>query len=89
MALGPAEIVLILGVLLLPILAGMIVRLVALIHCLVRDDLGGTQKLIWALLIFFVPFAQFVYLFMGRERTRRAFADVGQPPRAVEAPGAR
>lgn len=78
---GDAELILILfvGLLFVVSLGSWIVGIAAGIHALVREDIQGTQQLVWALLSFFVPVVGIVYFVLGKERTRAAFAGVGEP----------
>jgi hypothetical protein len=45
-------------------------------RCLVREDLTGEQRIIYLLLIWFIPFGWLIYFLLGTERTQRLFADL-------------
>lgn len=45
-------------------------------RCLVRKDLSSEQRLIYLLLIWFVPFGWLIYLLLGTERTAELFSEV-------------
>lgn len=45
-------------------------------RCLVRDDLSSEQRLIYLVLIWFVPLGWLIYLLLGTERTQRLFSEV-------------
>ena len=43
---------------------------------LVRDDLTSEQRLIYLVLIWFVPFGWGLYLLLGKQKTAELFSDV-------------
>jgi hypothetical protein len=45
-------------------------------RCLVREDLTGEQRLIYLIIIWFVPLGWIIYLLLGTERTQNLFSDV-------------
>lgn len=45
-------------------------------RCLVRENLSSEQRVIYLLLIWFVPLGWLVYLLLGTERSRGLFSDV-------------
>ncbi len=45
-------------------------------RCLVRDDLSSEQRLIYLLLIWFVPLGWLIYLLLGEEKTGELFSTV-------------
>ena len=65
-----------LGLLDVPLaLAGCVLWIWMLIHCIRNDRLDGTHRVLWALLIWFLPLiGSIVYFFAGRNgsRTRAA-----------------
>lgn len=73
---GPAELGLF-GLFALFGILGFVLAFAAAIHALVRDDLGGIQRLIWIALAMFIPFGGLVYFLLGRARTRELFRDIG------------
>lgn len=66
---------LVLGVLLFGVieLAG---KIYGTFRCLVRKDLSSEQRIIYLLLIWFVPLGWLVYFLLGHERTGKLFSDV-------------
>jgi hypothetical protein len=60
------------GLLTLPLaLAGVIFWIWMLIHCIRNDGLDGTQRVLWALLIWFLPIiGSIVYFFVGRTSSK-------------------
>lgn len=61
------------------VLAGLlsfVLQIAAAIHVLVRDDMEDLQKLVWILLVVFVPFLWLVYFLLGKERTGDIFDDL-------------
>lgn len=77
--LGPVEAAFMLVPLLM--LANVVLIVAAVVHALVRDDLGGIQRLVWiALAVLVTPIVALgaiVYFVLGRERTREIFGDIG------------
>jgi uncharacterized membrane-anchored protein YitT (DUF2179 family) len=57
-------------------LAGFVLPLVAAVHVLVRDDLEDLQRLVWLLVVVFIPFLWLVYFALGKERTANLFDDL-------------
>lgn len=45
-------------------------------RCLVRGDLISEQRVIYLLLIWFIPLGWLIYFLLGTERTQRLFSDV-------------
>jgi hypothetical protein len=45
-------------------------------RCLVREDLTGEQRIIYLLIIWFIPFGWLIYFLLGTERTQRLFSDI-------------
>ncbi|MFQ3275314.1 MAG: hypothetical protein ACI9LV_000342 [Candidatus Nanohaloarchaea archaeon] len=45
-------------------------------RCLIREDLTSEQRIIYLLLIWFIPLGWLVYFLLGTERTQRLFADI-------------
>ncbi|MFB6144927.1 MAG: PLDc N-terminal domain-containing protein [Candidatus Nanohaloarchaea archaeon] len=41
-----------------------------------RKDLSSEQRLIYLLLIWFIPFGWIIYFLLGEERTQQLFADL-------------
>lgn len=57
-------------------LLSFVLQIVAAVHVLVRDDMEDLQKLVWVLLVVFVPFLWLVYFLLGKERTAAIFDDL-------------
>ena len=76
---GLPELALIGGVVLL-FVANLALIVGAIVHALVRDDLTGTQRLVWIAIAFFITpviaLGAIVYFVMGRKRTSELFRDV-------------
>lgn len=51
-------------------------RIYGTFRCLSRRDLTSEQRIIYLVLIWFVPLGWLVYFILGTERTQRLFADV-------------
>lgn len=45
-------------------------------RCLVRKDLTSEQRIIYLLIIWFIPLGWLIYFLLGTERTQQLFADV-------------
>lgn len=64
-------------------LSAMVLGLIELIgkiygtfRCLVRNDLSSEQRIIYLLLIWFIPLGWLVYFLLGTDRTQRLFSEV-------------
>lgn len=51
-------------------------QIYATYRSLVRKDLSSEQRVIYLLLIWFVPLGWLIYLLLGTERTQRLFSDI-------------
>lgn len=51
-------------------------KIYGIYRCLVRKDLTSEQRIIYVLLIWFVPLGWLIYFLLGTERTQRLFSDV-------------
>ncbi|MFB6191623.1 MAG: hypothetical protein ABEJ07_00105 [Candidatus Nanohaloarchaea archaeon] len=51
-------------------------KLYGTFRCLSRRDLASEQRVIYLVLIWFVPLGWLIYFLLGTERTQRLFADV-------------
>lgn len=82
--------ILVMGFMMLLMLANVALVIGAVVHVLTRDDLTGTERLIWVVLVVFVvpmvAAAAIAYFVLGRERTRELFRDVGAQPAAPPGP---
>jgi len=45
-------------------------------RCLVREDITSEQRLIYLIIIWFVPLGWAIYLLLGTERTQQLFSEV-------------
>ncbi len=45
-------------------------------RCLVREDITGEQRIIYLLIIWFVPLGWAIYLLLGTERTQQLFSEI-------------
>lgn len=45
-------------------------------RCLVRNDLTSEQRIIYLLLIWFIPLGWLIYFLLGTERTQQLFSEV-------------
>ncbi len=45
-------------------------------HSLAREDLAAEQRMIYLLLIWFVPFGWAIYLVLGKDRTSKLLSEV-------------
>lgn len=46
------------------------------LRCLVREDLTSEQRIIYLLVIWFIPLGWLIYFLLGTERTQRLFSDI-------------
>lgn len=68
------------GAFFLVVLALSLVELLGKIYgtfrCLVRDELTSEQRVIYLLLIWFIPLGWLVYFLLGAERTGELFSEI-------------
>ena len=50
-------------------------RIYGTYRCFVRDDLSSEQRIIYLLLIWFIPFGWLIYFILGTEKTQQLFAE--------------
>jgi len=51
-------------------------RIYGTFRCLVRKDLTSEQRIIYLLLIWFIPLGWLIYFILGTERSQELFSDV-------------
>lgn len=51
-------------------------KLYGTFRCLSRRDLKSEQRIIYLLLIWFIPLGWLIYFLLGTERTQRLFSDI-------------
>lgn len=45
-------------------------------RCLIREDLTSEQRIIYLLMIWFIPLGWLIYFILGTERTQQTFSEV-------------
>jgi hypothetical protein len=51
-------------------------KLYGTFSCISHEDLSGEQRIIYLVIIWFIPFGWLAYIIAGKERTRETFSEV-------------